>query len=62
MTPPSYVPLQDPVLNAIKKYENHPTVALIRNNVDDDPFEFHPVSPNYCWNEIRQQGNSKKTS
>ena len=25
VTPPSYVPLQNPVLNAIKKYSNYPS-------------------------------------
>ena len=63
VTPPSYVPLQDPVLNAIKKYDNHPSVVLIRNNIaNNESFEFHPVSPNDVWNEIRQLDNSKKTS
>ena len=42
MTPPSFVPLQDPVLNAIKKYDNHPSEVLIRNNVtNNESFEFH---------------------
>ena len=54
MTPPSYVPLKDPILNAIKKYDNHPSVVLIRNIVaNNESFEFHPVSPNDVWNEIR---------
>ena len=63
MTPPLYVPLKYPVLNAIKKYDNHPSVVLIRNNVaNNESFEFHPVCPNDVCNEIRQQDNSKKTS
>ena len=58
VTPPSYVPLQDPVLNAINKYDNHPSVVSIRNNVaNDESFEFHPVNPNDVWNEIRQLDN-----
>ena len=63
VTPPSYVPLQDPVLNAINKYDNHPSVVSIRNNVaNDESFEFHPVNPTDVWNEIRQLDNLKKTS
>ena len=63
VTPPSYVPLQDPVLNAINKYDNHPSVVSIRNNVaNDESFEFHPVNPTDVWNEIRQLDNLKTTS
>ncbi len=61
---PSYVPLQNPVLNAIKKYDNHPNVKLIKNNiiVNNETFEFNPVCPNDVWNEISNLDNSKKTS
>ena len=63
VTPPSYVPLQDPVLKAINKYDNNPSVVSIRSNVaNDESFEYHPVNPNDVWNEIRQLDNSKKTS
>ena len=61
--PLSYVPLKDPVLNAIKKYDNHPSVVLIRNNVvNDKAFEFYSVSPDDVWNKIDKLDNSKKTS
>ena len=47
----------------MKKYDNHPIVVLIRNNVaNNESFEFHPVSPNDVWNESRQIDNSKKTN
>ena len=50
--PLSYVPLKDPVLNAIKKYDKHPSVVLIKNKVgNDEAFEFSPVSPNDVWND-----------
>ena len=55
VTPPSHVPLQDAVLNAIKKYDNHPSVMLIKNNVvNNEHFELHPVGSNDVWNETRQ--------
>ena len=55
--------MQDSVLNAIKKYDNHPSVVLIRNIVvNKESLGFHPVSPNDVWNETRQLDHSKKTS
>ena len=50
-------------MNAIRKYDNHLNVVLVRNNVaNDETFEFYPVSPNDAWNEIDKLDNSKKTS
>ena len=63
VTIPSYVPLRDPIIGALRKYENHPSVVLIKNNIQcSQPFEFQPISCVDIANEINNLDRSKKTS
>ena len=63
VTTPSYVPLRDPIIDALRKYENHPSVVLIKNNIQcSQPFEFQPISCVDIANEINNLDRSKKTS
>ena len=63
VTLPSYVPLQDPIIDALRKYENHPSIALIKNNMRyAQTFEFKPISYADIVNEINNLDSSKKTS
>ena len=62
-TIPSYVPLRDPIIDAHRKYENHPNVVLIKNKIQcSRPFEFQPISCVDIANEINNLDHSKKTS
>ena len=57
------IPFKDPVLNAVRKHENHPSIANIKINVRiEETFEFQPVSSLEVRNEINQLNRSKKTS
>ena len=52
----------DPVLNAIKKFENHPSILEIKNQVPSDvdfPFSFRKVTLNEIINEIKSLDESK---
>ena len=55
------IPLNDPVLNAVRQYEIHPSIASIKNDVRiEEILEFQPVSSLEVWNEINQLNRSKK--
>ena len=44
------IPFNDPVLNAVRKYENHPSIARIKINIrTEEIFEFQPVSSLDVW-------------
>ena len=44
VTMPSYVPLRDPIMDAFRKYESHPSIALINSNIrHTQTFEFQPI-------------------
>ena len=61
VTLPSYVPLQDPIIDALRKYENHPSIALIKNNMRyAQTFEFKPISYADIVNETNNLDSSKK--
>ena len=57
---------EDPVLQAINKYQHHPSIQMIKQNVGhlagEDKFEFSHINPISVWNEINQLNNTKKTS
>ena len=59
----SYVPLRDPIIDALRKYENHPSIAIIQKNIQyTQAFEFKPISCADIVNEIKNLDSSKKTS
>ena len=61
-TPP-YVPLRDPIIDALRKHEDHPNVILIKNNIRcAKNFEFQPIRCVDIVNEINNLDHSKKTS
>ena len=54
--PPNITLHHDPVLNAIKKFENHPSILEIKNQVPSDvdfPFSFQKVTLNEIINETK---------
>ena len=57
---------EDPVLQAINKYQHHPSIQMIKQNVghlvEEDKLEFPHFNPVSVWNEIIQLNNTKKTS
>ena len=62
--PPNFTLHHDPVLNAIKKSENHPSVLVIKNQVPpnvDFPFSFRKVTLNEIINEIKSLDESKSS-
>ena len=45
VTIPSYVPLRDPIIDVLRKYDNYPSVVLIKNNIQcTQTIEFQPIS------------------
>ena len=59
---PSYIPLRDPIIDALRKYENHPSVILIENKLRyTQTFYFHANSCVDIVNEINNLDRSKKT-
>ena len=59
----SYVPLRDPINDALRKYENQPSAVLIKNNIRcAQTFEFQPISCDDIVNEVKNLDRSKKTS
>ena len=57
---------EDPVLQAINKYQHHPSIQMVKQNVvhlaEEDIFVFSHFNPVSVWNEINQLNNTKKTS
>ena len=55
---------EDPVLQAINKYQHHPSIQMIKQNVgyltEEDNFEFSHINPISVWNEINQLNNTKR--
>ena len=49
----------DPILNAIKKYENHESIVNINAKFIDNTFSFSPTEPQTVLNEIYSLGNKK---
>ena len=53
---------EDPVLQAINKYQRHPSIQMIKENVghlvEEDIFEFSHFNPVSVWNEINQLNNT----
>lgn len=40
-----FIPLNDPILNALKIYSNYPSITRMKNNIKaGETFEFQPVS------------------
>ena len=63
MTIPSYVPLRVPIIDALRKYENQPSIAMIQKNIRyTQASEFKPISCADFVNEINNLHSSKKTS
>ena len=58
------VTLEDPVLQAINKYQHHPSIHMIKQNVghlaEEDKFEFSHISPISVWNEINRLNTEKR--
>ena len=55
--------LSDPVINAINKYANHPSIELIRQkNQVADLFEFKIITLDEIYKEILKLDSSKKVS
>ena len=53
---------EDPVLKAIRKYKNHPSINMIRNNIPENlSFSFHQVTANEIEKELKSL-NSTKTA
>ena len=53
--------INDPVEKAIKEYENHPSIKMIKERCELRQFEFKPVTINEILLQI-QKLNSKKAS
>ena len=51
--------LSDPVLKAILKYKNHPSIAAIRNTNNNSHFHFNEVSVEDAYKEIRKLSTCK---
>ena len=51
--------LSDPVLKAILKYNNHPSIAAIRNANNNSHFHFNEVSVEEVYKEIRKLSTRK---
>ena len=63
VTVPSYVPLRDPIIDALRKYEKHPSIAMIQKNIRYmQAFELKPINCADIVNEISNLDSSKKTS
>ena len=49
---------EDPVLQAINKYQHHLSIQMIKQNVghlaEENKFEFSHINPTSVWNEINQ--------
>ena len=55
--------INDPVLRAINKYQNHPSIIAIHNNcIKIDKFVFHTITPNDLLNIINNLDTTKATS
>ena len=53
----------NPVIDAIKKFRLHQSIAKIRQiNKESDTFEFRPIEPAEVWDEINRLDTTKKTS
>ena len=56
---------EDPVLQAINKYQHHPSIQMIKQNVghlaEEDIFEFSHFNLVSVWDEINQLNSTKKT-
>ena len=62
--PPSIILHHDPVLNAVKKFENHPSILEIKKQIPSDvafPFSFRKVTLTEIINEIKNLDESKAT-
>ena len=62
--PPSIIFHHDPNLNAIKKFENHPSILEIKKQIPSDvafPFSFRKASLAEIINEIKNLDESKPT-
>ena len=62
--PPSIILHHDPVLNAIKKFENHPSILEIKKQIPSDvafTFSFSKVNLTEIINEIKNLDESKAT-
>ena len=62
--PLSIILPHDPVLNAIKKFENHPSILEIKKQIPSDvafPFSFRKVTLTEIINEIKNLDESKAT-
>ena len=60
--PPNATLHHDPGLNAIKQFENHPSILDIKNQVSSDldfPFSFRKLTLNEIINEIKSLDASK---
>jgi hypothetical protein len=54
--------IKDPVLRAIRKYENYPSIIAIKNHHQNRKiFEFHPVSKDEILREIETLNKAKAT-
>ena len=51
--------LSDPVLKAILKYKNHPSIVAIRNANDNSHFRFNEVSVEEIYKKIRKLSTRK---
>ena len=51
--------LSDPVLKAILKYNNHPSIAAIRNANNNSHFHFNEVSVEEVYKEVRKLSTRK---
>ena len=62
VTMPFYVTLRNPTVDAIRKYENHSSVVLIKNNLPyTQTFELQPISCVDIVHEINNLDRSKIT-
>ena len=51
--------LSDPILKAILKYKNHPSIVAIRNANDNSHFRFNEVSVEEIYKKIRKLSTRK---
>ena len=50
---------EDPIVNAINKYENHPSIKKIKENMPNESFSFQYTTINCVYKEIRLLNPSK---
>ena len=55
--------IQNPITRAILKYENHPSINMIKqHSIINDKFNFHHITPDEILYEVKKLNSSKGTS